>query len=109
MLKKEENNYEEYNELSLGWTWFIVVALCLFLIGTGLFAHRMLPDTPRRWNFGTVDMIPAESVYSTSPVAPVAVAPNEINKIPQQLEPLPGSLPLEKLPPRGYEQGVGMP
>lgn len=109
MRKPEENLYEEFNELSLGWTWFIVVALCLYLILSGLFAHRMLPDVPRRWDFGALDEIPGQSVYSTFPVPPVAVAPAETGRVPQQLEPLPGAQPLEKLKPLGFEQGVGTP
>ena len=50
MGKTEENNYEEYSELSLCATWHIIVLLCVFLVLSGLFVHRMLPDRPRRWN-----------------------------------------------------------
>lgn len=104
MKSSEADNYEEYREISLARTWFIVAALCLFLVGSGLAVHRLLPDRPRDWNYGALDAIPGQSVYGTSRPRPLSVGPAETGKVPVQLAPPPGALPLEKLEPRGFEQ-----
>jgi len=109
MAREEKENYEEYSDLSLCDSWFIIIALCVFLLLSGLLVHRMLPDTERRWNFGALNYTPAASIYSTAVPGPVTVAPAETKKVEKQMEPLPGAQALEKLKPQGYEQGEGLP
>ena len=47
--------------------WFYVCGLALFFLLYGLFMFYMIGDKgPPGWDFGTVDDIPGESVYSTN-------------------------------------------
>lgn len=76
--------YEEYKVVTPFWGWVILVAFSIVVLGWGMLLMFIIPDTPRKWDFGTVPDTPAESVYSTAP------RPRDVN-VPRQIEQVPGS------------------
>jgi hypothetical protein len=104
MDEPEKYLFEEYKPISSLRSWLIIIGLCVLLVGSGLFVHLVVPDTPRTWDYGAMETIPGASVYSSMSPNPGKVGPAETRKVPGQIEPLPGAKPLEKLKPLGYER-----
>lgn len=104
MSESEKYLFEEHKTVSNPLSWAILIGLCLLLVSTGIMVHRIVPDTPRTWDYGAMETIPGESVYSSMTPNPGGVGPAETDKIPRQIAPRPGAQPLEKLKPLGYEK-----
>lgn len=70
--------------------WFYVCGLALFFLIYGLFMFYMIGDKgPPGWDFGTVEDIPGESVYSTNePITggTAAPEPQHVSQKPPQAE-----------------------
>ena len=75
MSDKNEVEREEQGPSLRGW--FYVCGLALFFLIYGLFMFYMIGDKgPPGWDFGTVEDIPGESVYSTNqPITGGTAAP----------------------------------
>ncbi len=75
MSDKNEVGPEEQRPSLKGW--FYVCGLALFFLLYGLFMFYMIGDKgPPGWDFGTVEDIPGESVYSTNePITGGTAAP----------------------------------
>ena len=82
----EPDQYEEYHVLPPVWGWFCLVLFSAGIISWGLFIHAIVPDAPRRWDFGVLPTTPAQSVYTTA-------EPGE-GPVPQQMAPLPDRQPM---------------
>ena len=78
--------YEQYDVVSPRWAWVMVIAFSASLIGWALLMHALVPDEPRRWNFGQLEDTPGESRYSTS--EPILRSP-----VPPQMPTLPEARP----------------
>ncbi len=102
--KPEKYLFEEYQKIEHKWSWAIIIGLSLFLVFSGIIIHGLIPDRERQWNYGALETIPGASIYSSMSPTPEGVAPEETNRIPNQITPLPGARPLQKLPPVGYER-----
>ncbi len=51
--------------------WLIVIAITLAVLVNGLFMFFTIGDKgPPDWDFGTVEDIPGQSIYSTNPAIP---------------------------------------
>ena len=69
MSDKHEVERDEQGPSLKGW--FYVCGLALFFMIYGLFMFYMIGDKgPPGWDFGTVEDVPGQSVYSTHPGAP---------------------------------------
>lgn len=93
----EENHvsYDEKQELPSPWEWVIIVLFSASIMGFGWLVYLLVPDGPRRWDFGQLPDAPAESIYSTEEA--------QAGRKPQrQIAPLPEALPL---PPAGSKKG----
>ena len=77
---------EEKHEVSLGWSWFLVLALAGLIVAWGAFCFVLVRDGPREWNFGALTDTPSQSIYS-SEQAPESASP------PRQVAPLPEAKP----------------
>jgi hypothetical protein len=84
---KEEEQYEEYKVTSEFWGWVIIIASSIGILGYGMVIMLLVRDAPRYWDFGQVDITPAESIYSTQE------PPLNVNDV-QQLTPLPEGVPM---------------
>jgi len=87
----ENHLYDEDKELSLFWSWVIIIAFTLSIIGWGLLVYLFVQDGRRYWDFGQLPDTPAENIYSTQ-------TPPVEKKPPQQISPLPEAQP--KNPPK---------
>ena len=71
-------------------SWLYVSALAFMFLLYGLFMFFMIGDKgPPEWNFGTVEDIPGESVYSTNePITGGAAAPDpqHVSQKPKQAD-----------------------
>lgn len=81
-------DYEEYHEWSRLGSWVFILAHSFFLIGWAMLLMTLVKDTPRQWDFGTVEFIPAKSIYSTH--APAETTDRNM------VQPLPEASPLKK-------------
>jgi hypothetical protein len=72
--------FEEYKKIRQVYGWIIIIALSASLISWCLIVHMIVPDTPRNWDFGTLDDTPASSKYS------IQSPPTETN-VPLQISP----------------------
>ena len=61
----ENKWYVEEHELSAPWGWLIIMAFSAAILGYGWLVYSIIPDAPRRWDFGQLPDTPAESIYST--------------------------------------------
>ena len=57
--------YVEEHELSAPWGWLIIILFSAAIMGYGWLVYCIIPDAPRRWDFGQLPDTPAESIYST--------------------------------------------
>jgi hypothetical protein len=57
--------YAEDHELSSTWSWVIIILFSAAIAGFGWLVYSIIPDAPRRWDFGQLPDTPAESIYST--------------------------------------------
>ena len=57
--------YAEEHELSTRWGWLIIIAFSIAIMGYGWLVYSIIPDAPRKWDFGQLPDTPAESIYST--------------------------------------------
>jgi len=73
----DQNKFEPAEEGPSLRGWFYVCGLALFFLLYGLFMFYTIGDKgPPGWDFGTVEDIPGESVYSTNePITGGAAAP----------------------------------
>lgn len=62
---EEKHLYDEQQELPSPWEWVIIIAFSASLMGFGWLVYLLVPDAPRRWDFGQLPDAPAESIYST--------------------------------------------
>ena len=83
--------YEENREISSIWSWALVVICCAFILAWGGMNYALVKDGPREWNFGTLPDAPSQSVYSTEQAPEKAIAP-------RQVEPLPEAKPRKSAP-----------
>jgi hypothetical protein len=71
--------------------WFIVCTLAILFLIYGVFMYFIVGDKgPPDWNFGNVEDIPGQSVYSTNPAGqgPAAVPePQHVSQKPPLVEP----------------------
>jgi hypothetical protein len=96
--------YEEEQELPHPWEWVIIVLFSAALAGYGLLVYRLVPDTPRTWDFGQLPDTPAESIYSTDLPRPAVKPPRQIPRLPEA-QPLNPSRPRnEPLGEQGPQQ-----
>ena len=78
--------------------WFYVCGLALFFLLYGLFMFYTIGDKgPPGWDFGTVEDIPGESVYSTNEPITGGTAVPEPQHVSQK--PLQAEIPVEKEKP----------
>ncbi|MFO0753888.1 MAG: hypothetical protein U0411_11270 [Thermodesulfovibrionales bacterium] len=96
---RERDRYIEYKVLPPFWGWLVLIALTAALLGFGVWAHHIIPDRPRQWNYGSLPDIPAESVYST-------LMPQKEKGRMQVIAPLPEARPLaaHQPPPGGMKE-----
>jgi hypothetical protein len=89
--EREETSekFEEFRAISDTTSWIILILFSLFIIGFGVLIYFLIPDTPRKWDYGVLPDTPAESIYSTVR-SPTPQAP------PRQLPPVPEVKPLDK-------------
>jgi len=80
--------FAEEKEIPDAWSWVILVAFSLSLMGWGIIVYLIVDDGPRNWDYGRLPYIPAESAY-WSHVPPTRVQP------PRQLPKFPGARPLK--------------
>ena len=74
--------------------WLIVCGMTVLFVLYGLFAFFMVGDKgPPDWDYGSVEDIPAESVYSTHPYGAEAPEPQHVNQRPSSA---PGNASNEK-------------
>ena len=90
---EEKHLYEEKQELPSPWEWVILVAFSASIMGFGWLVYLLVPDGPRRWDFGQLPDAPAESIYSTE-------QPRADRKPGRQIAPLPEARPLAPAPAR---------
>ena len=88
-MKDTFEPYEEYEHFPQWLGWLLIIALSDAVIGWAMVLHLSIPDLPRRWDFGAVPDVPAESIYSTYPSPP----PLSEQPPPQQVPPLPEGEP----------------
>ena len=55
--------YDEEKEVSTFWSWVIIIVYSLSIMAFGLVVYWVVPDGPRRWNFGLLPDPPGESIY----------------------------------------------
>lgn len=88
-LSENPDLFEQFRPSTQWRGWLFIFVFSAAILSWGMMLHMVIPDAPRQWDFGTVPMTPAASVYSTSrPAEPQRVRP------PVQMEPLPGARPL---------------
>jgi hypothetical protein len=81
---------EENGELSSFWSWIIMVAVCIVIVGWGIFNYLSIPDQARKWDIGALRDVPGQSIYSTA-----APKVNE-SSVPIQVQPLPEGTPISQ-------------
>ncbi|MBE3070153.1 MAG: hypothetical protein IMZ66_07935 [Planctomycetes bacterium] len=62
--------------------WAIIIAFAAAIVVWGLLNYVLIPDAPRRWDFGQLPDTPGESVYSAAPPPP-AGPPPQIPTLPE--------------------------
>jgi hypothetical protein len=93
--------YEEDRKVGALWGWAMVFLLTAAIIGWCMFLMMMVEDPPRRWDFGSLPDVPAESIYSTVKAPPAAwyfpfrlrTPPSVTKDVPRQISPLPEGVP----------------
>lgn len=87
--------YEEHREIGSGWSWTILILLCIVLVAWGVFNYLKIADAPRQWDLGALRDVPAQSIYSSSQPVPGAAVPRQIAPLPEgeSLPARPGALP----------------
>jgi hypothetical protein len=92
MSDKNKFGPEERGPSLKGWIYVCVLALSFLVYG--LFMFYMIGDKgPPGWDFGTVDDVPGQSVYSTHPGAPGTIPepePQHVSDRPPLAPPGPG-------------------
>jgi hypothetical protein len=64
-MMKERESYIEFKILSPFWGWVLIIFITVSLLAFGMWAHMIIPDRPREWNYGAMPDTPAQSAYST--------------------------------------------
>ena len=75
--------YEEYNIVSPFWGWIMLLALCAALVAFGLFAHSIIPEIDRYWDFGQFPIVPSEHPASSFRPPDYAVVPDQLPPLPE--------------------------
>ena len=75
--------HEEHGAISSFWSWAILIALCLAIIGWGLLNYLLIPDPPRAWDMGVLRDVPGQSIYSTAEPPPAGAVPKQITPLPE--------------------------
>ncbi len=66
-------------------SWLIILTIAILFIGYGLFMFFAVGDKgPPRWDFGVVEDIPGESVYSTHSLGAKEPEPQHVSQNPPQ-------------------------
>jgi hypothetical protein len=66
-------------------SWLIILTIAILFIGYGLFMFFAVGDKgPPRWDFGVVEDIPGESVYSTHSLGAKEPEPQHVSQKPPQ-------------------------
>lgn len=77
--------YDEEKELSTFWSWVIIILYSGAIMVFGLVVYYVVPDGPRRWNFGILPDPPGASIYhDRQPLR---------EKVEKQIAPLPETKP----------------
>lgn len=74
--------FEEETEISLFWSWVLIILFSACIIVYGMCVHFTIRDVPRRWDFGVLPDTPAESIYSSTPYQKVKEAPPQLPMFP---------------------------
>lgn len=92
---EESKQYEEYRNVGTVLGWVILLVFTASILGWGMFMMMMIMDAPRHWDHGQLDDTPASSVFSS-------VEPDTHKPAPLQIQPVPGSVPIETVPHGPY-------
>ena len=95
------HKHEEYREIPQALSWVLLVLLTACVVSWCMFIMMMVEDRPREWDFGALQDVPAQSVYSTSPGTP----PFDPKNPPQQMP----KLPEAKRSPKATETNRPLP
>lgn len=90
----EKKWYVEEYEISAFASWVVIILFSAAIAGFGLMVYCLIPDAPRRWNYGQLPDTPAESIYSTE-------EPAAGRRPARQLPRLPESYPVQPATPNG--------
>jgi hypothetical protein len=82
-------DFEQFEEVGLGWSWVIVILFTVGILAWGVSLHTFVPDAPREWDFGAMPVAPGDTVYTT------AKPPADGLNPPRQMEQLPEAQPPE--------------
>ena len=63
--------------------WLFIVAFSASIAGYGWLVYRIIPDAPRRWDFGQLPDTPAESIYSTEEPKGSSHPPRQLLRLPE--------------------------
>ena len=80
---QEKKWYVEERELPSPWEWVIIVVFSAFIMGFGWLVYCLVPDAPRRWDFGQLPDTPAEGIYSTDEPDPARRSPRQVPRLPE--------------------------
>ena len=68
-------------------SWMIILAIALLFFCYGLFMFLAVGDKgPPGWDFGVIEDVPGESVYSTHPPGAPEALPQHVSQKPPQAE-----------------------
>lgn len=66
----EKKKYDEELEISVFWSWAIIILFSGTIMVYGWIVYLAIPDAPRQWNFGQLGDAPAETIYSSDEPRP---------------------------------------
>ncbi|HWI41826.1 MAG TPA: hypothetical protein VNX25_10095 [Verrucomicrobiae bacterium] len=83
-MSEEPKLYDEEKTIPDLWSWIILILFSAAIAGYGIFTYVSVKDAPRRWDYGTLPDVPAQSVFNTRGPKRPAEAPRQIPLPPQE-------------------------
>ena len=85
------HEHEEHREIPQALSWALLVLLTACVVSWCMFIMMMVEDRPREWDFGALQDVPAQSVYSTQSgrASTPGTPPFDPKNPPQQMPKLP--------------------